>query len=169
MSTENAMPLDEPLDVNLDDVDINFPVFPAGLYRARVKGFIQKPNKDANKNPNVFCQFVNLDPITTTAGAAKAPGEFTFNWYLASNPSDKNPDWDWQKARKENLARLKKAVTGDAKGQFVLADIVDRNVKLKLSIDPTGNNGEPSNNIDTVLPDTTAVAGVTGAQGGSVA
>jgi len=131
------------LDVDLSKADIEFPLFPAGLVRLKIKGFRVEPNK-AQTGRNLVAFFSTEQTLTTTKGFEKGPG-FTFKKYYPLQASEKNPDWDWT----ANLAQLKNAALGHHDGAFNSEELVGKELIGKVTIE-TGERGE-MNSIDKLM------------------
>lgn len=141
----NAMPFDETLD--LTGAEIGFPVFPAGLVRARLTTINVLPSKSGGQN--IVIKFTSEQELTTLDGSVRKPG-VPFSMYIPNQASTKSPNWDWQKNKIDRLAEVKLAATGEKGGKFVSADIEGKEVLLRLGLEKNQDD-EPSNAIKRVL------------------
>lgn len=143
-----GLPLNESID--LSGAEVGFPVFPNGtLAPARILKIELRQAKANPNNQNIAVVFETTSILSTLDGIDRAPG-VPFTTYIPNGPSMKNPDWDWQKNKKDRLAEIKLAVTGDKTGQFNSADYIGKEVILRLGLSQN-QSGDASNDIKRVM------------------
>lgn len=127
------------LDVDLSKADIDFPIFPAGLYRASIAGFKQEDNKDKS-GKNLIAFFRVEQEMTTVSGAVRAPGTVVFRKYCPLQAKQSNPDWDWT----ANFAEIKQAALGHHTGPFNTEEVLGKEVILRITLDKTDKGDQNS-------------------------
>lgn len=96
------------LNSDLSDVPTTRPLL-TGLLTLRVKSMKIEPNK-AGDGHNLNCEFVTTEPMQSTDGRNVNPGFGIYHTISLKVTEKYNP--------KENLARLREAITGAHTGQF---------------------------------------------------
>lgn len=145
MTEENAMPFDE--EVDLTGAEIGFPVFPAGIVRARITSINVKENKTGGNN--IVIQFKSEQALTTIEGNERPLG-MPFSMYIPMQASLKKPDWDWQGNKKSRLSEIKLAAIGIKGGKFNSEEVIGKEVLIRLSLGKNEETGDPSNSVSRV-------------------
>jgi hypothetical protein len=158
MSETSNAPVIESLDLDIDltKADLDFPLFPAGLVKARIIGLVLQPNKKETGR-NMIVTFANETPLTSVKGRDFEVGKVKFKKWYPLQPSEKNPDWDWTAP----IAELQLAALGERTNGLNTAALGGKVVVLKIKIEKeTDASGKPveggreQNSIDKVLADT---------------
>lgn len=97
------------LDIDLTQVDTEYPSAAIGDHHMRITKVEQVPWKSDTSKSSLAVQFTNAEPVISTKGRELAPGALVSTWRLAlqQHDSERAPDF------KIDLAKLVEAAYGE--------------------------------------------------------
>lgn len=122
-------------NLNLENVDTEYPVLKPGLYRMRIESIEAQLNKAETAHNLVVKLVLSQDNCQSDANEPISPG-YKLTYYIGLK---ENPEKGYDP--RKNLAQLQEAATG-TKGQWNPAELIGREVFAKLVIEDNDTYGK---------------------------
>jgi len=144
----------DPLDTNVADIDISYPIIPAGLYQLDIKSAKKEPSKKGGEN--LVIQFATKEPIQSVKGDM-VPTGFVLLQNVSLTPTEKYSAVDIGKRIAAITQSAGFTVADGLTPRAVINDpnrIVGRVVTAKVQISKERTNPETG----TIYPERSEIA-----------